>query len=501
MSQGKVYLVGAGPGDPGLLTCKGRAILERCEVVVYDRLANPRLLDLAPANAERIYVGKGPGNHAMTQEQINECLVEQGLKGRQVCRLKGGDPFVFGRGGEEALSCIEAGLEWEVVPGVTSSIAAPAYAGIPVTHRNVATSFAVITGHENPDKPDTQVDWSGIAHAADTLCFLMGVGNLPEITKNLIAEGRSPDTPVALVRWGTRPEQRSLRGTLTDIVAKVEAAGFKPPAVTIVGEVVNLQDQLAWFETRPLHGKAVVVTRSRTQSSELRDRLEVLGAEVIEFPVIGIQPRDIAMPAETFVADGLPADWVVFTSTNAVNVFCDAIWAAEGDARCFAGVRLGAVGKATAKALSARGLRADFVPTSFSAADFVAEFPDAAGSRVLFPSAAKASSTVPDELRAKGCTVEVLPVYSTVLDQGDAEMVKARLDQGEVAAITFTSSSTAENFRELLPDSDLAGVVTVSIGPQTSATMVKLGIAPTVEAGESTLAGVVAAVVSKVGAA
>jgi len=222
------------------------------------------------------------------------------------------------------------------VPGVTSSIAAPAYAGIPVTHRNVATSFAVITGHENPDKPDTQVDWSGIANAADTLVFLMGVGNLPEICGSLVAEGRDPATPVALVRWGTRPEQRSLRGTLADIVQKVQDADFKPPAVTIVGEVVNLQDQLCWFENRPLHGRAVVVTRSRTQSSELRSRLEDLGAEVIEFPVIAIAPRDIAAAAAALVAGGLQADWVVFTSTNAVNIFCDALWAAGGDARVFA---------------------------------------------------------------------------------------------------------------------------------------------------------------------
>lgn len=497
MSVGKVYLVGAGPGDPGLLTCKGRAILERCEVVVYDRLANPCLLDLAPANAERIYVGKGPGNHAMTQEEINACLVEHGLAGKQVCRLKGGDPFVFGRGGEEALSCLEAGIPWEVVPGISSSIAAPAYAGIPVTHRNVATSFAVITGHENPDKPDTQVDWSGIARAADTLVFLMGVGNLPEICRNLIDEGRDPATPVALVRWGTRPEQRSLRGTLADIVAKVEAAGFKPPAVTIVGEVVNLQEQLSWFENRPLHGKAVVVTRSRTQSSDLREQLETLGAEVIEFPVIAIQPRDVSATATAMVEDGLAADWVVFTSTNAVNVLCDAVWAAGGDARVFAGVRLGAVGKATAKAMEARGLRADFVPSSFSAADFVAEFPDAAGARILFPAASQASSTVRDELTAKGCVVTVLPVYDTVLDGADADVVRSRLTAGEVAAVTFTSSSTAENFRELLPDADLSGVVTVSIGPQTTATMQRLGIPPTVEASESTIAGVVAALAAE----
>lgn len=497
MSVGKVYLVGAGPGDPGLLTCKGRAILERCDVVVYDRLANPCLLDLAPAHAERIYVGKGPGNHAMTQEEINACLVEQGLAGKQVCRLKGGDPFVFGRGGEEALDCIAAGIPWEVVPGISSSIAAPAYAGIPVTHRNVATSFAVITGHENPDKPDTQVDWSGIANAADTLIFLMGVGNLPEICRNLVDEGRDPATPVALVRWGTRPEQRSLRGTLADIVAKVEAAGFKPPAVTVVGEVVNLQSELAWFETRPLHGKAVVVTRSRTQSSDLRDLLEDLGAEVIEFPVIAIQPRDIAAEAKAIVEDGLSADWVVFTSTNAVDVLCDALWAAGGDSRALAGARLGAVGKATAKAMEARGLRADFVPSSFSAAGFVNEFPAAAGSRILFPCGSKASSTVRDELTAKGCVVTVMPIYDTVIDGADADQVKARLAKGEVAAITFTSSSTAENFRELLPDADLSGLVTVSIGPQTTATMQRLGIPPTAEADVSTLAGVVEALVAK----
>ncbi len=491
MSVGKVYLVGAGAGDPGLLTLRGREALERCQVVLYDRLANPRLLDFAPPTAERVFVGKQPGRVAYTQEEINQLLVDHALAGRTVCRLKAGDPFVFGRGGEEALACVEAGVSFEVVPGVTSAIAAPAYAGIPVTHRNVATSFAVITGHENPDKPETQVDWAKLAGAADTLIFLMGVGNLPEIVRELTAHGRPTSTPVALVRWGTWPRQQTVQGTLADIVEVVAQSGLKPPAVTIVGEVVALRQQLHWFEDRPLLGRRVIVTRSRTQASDLAERLAELGAEVIEFPVIAIEPLDADQAVRRAVADGLPYDWVVFTSTNAVELFFAALDRAGADARLFAGRRVGAVGRATADSLRAHGLRADFVPSSFSAEDFVAEFPDAAAGRVLFPCAARAAETIPAELTARGATVEVLPLYETVLDRGDVEAVQERFAAREIDAVTFTSSSTAENFRELLPEVRLDGVCLAAIGAKTAATLERLSMPATHVAAESTIAGLI----------
>ncbi|MCC7494117.1 MAG: uroporphyrinogen-III C-methyltransferase [Fimbriimonadaceae bacterium] len=492
MQVGKVFLVGAGPGDPGLLTLKARDILARAEVIVYDRLANPVHLRWARPEAERVYVGKAPGQVALDQDGINQVLVDRGLAGRLVCRLKGGDPYVFGRGGEEALACLAAGVPFEVVPGITSAIGAPSYAGVPVTHRNVATSFAVITGHENPDKAATQVDYARLANGADTLVFLMGIGNLPEIRDQLLAAGRDPATPAAVVQWGTWPRQRSVQGTLADLVEVVRDSGIQPPAVTVVGEVVALKSQLGWFETRPLHGRTVVVTRSRTQASEISEQLTALGAEVLEFPVIRIVPREVGPAVRAALDAGVPYDWVVFTSTNAVELFWRAWWAAGGDARALAAVRCGAVGQATAAALAGCGLRADFVPRSFSAADFAREFPGAGTARVWFPSAAKAADTVPAELRALGATVDVLPLYDTVLDPSDAAPLAERLASGEIDAVTFTSSSTAENFRQLLPDADLGAVCLASIGPKTSATLRQLGLPPTVEAAEATLDGLVA---------
>ncbi len=497
MAQGKVYLVGAGPGDPGLLTIRGRALLEQCDAVVYDRLVNPRLLRLAPAAAERIYVGKQPGQVALPQDGINALLVERAQLGQRVVRLKAGDPFVFGRGGEEALACVAAGVPWEVVPGVTSAIAAPAYAGIPVTHRNVATSFAVITGHENPDKPERQVDWAAVAGAADTLVFLMGVGNLPEIAEQLVAHGRPPKTPVAVIQWGTWPRHRSVRGPLEQIAAVVAQAGLKPPAVTVVGEVVELATSLSWFEQRPLLGRRVIVTRSRAQASDLADRLESLGAEAVEFPVIAIEPLDVAARVRDLLATDWPFDWVVFTSTNAVDRLFSVFDELGADARRLAGCRFGAVGSATAAALGAHGLRADFVPSSFSADDFVREFGPADELRVLFPCAAQAADTVPTELTARGARVESLALYQTVLDHGDVAQVDQWLRDGTIDAVTFTSSSTAMNFRALLPKADLGSVCLVSIGHKTSAALGRLGLAPTIEAPESTIEGVVAAVVQQ----
>ncbi len=489
--KGTAYLVGAGPGDPGLLTVRGREVLVSADAVVYDRLANPTLLSLARPDAELIDVGKVPGRHAMTQEEINAVIVEQALLGRSVCRLKGGDPFVFGRGGEEALECLAAGVPFEIVPGVTSSIAAAAYAGIPVTHRNVATSFAVITGHENPDKPETQVDWAGIARGADTLVFLMGIGNLAEITAQLQRHGRPGDTPVAVVQWGTWSRQRTVEGTLATIAQIVAESGLKPPAVTIVGAVAGLRGQLAWWDRKPLFGRRVVVTRSRTQASDLTDLLLDVGAEPIELPVIAIAARDISAQVSALVTDDLPYDWVVFASSNAVDIFFDALDTAGADSRLFAGTKVGAVGASTAEALARHGLRADFVPTSFSGEDFAKQIGAPDGLRFLFPGASAASEDMPRELRARGAEVDLLALYDTVPEPTDAAAVAQRFAAGEVDAVTFTSSSTVRLFRDLLPDVDLSGVCLAAIGPRTADTMRELGLEPSVVARTSRLSALV----------
>ena len=369
-----VYLVGAGPGDPGLLTRRGEELLRRADVVVYDRLASPALLTLVPPGAELVDVGKAPGRVALAQEQINELLVARGAAGLVVVRLKGGDPFVFGRGGEEAESCIAAGVPFEVVPGVTSAIAAPAYAGIPVTHRGLSTSVTVVTGHEDPGKPGSDTDWAALARAGGTLVVLMGAGRAADIAEALLAGGRAPATPVAAVRWGTRPEQRTVRGTL----ATLAAMGVESPSAIVIGEVAGLD--LSWFERRPLFGRRVVVTRAREQASELRARLEQLGADVIELPSIALQDLDFELPALD------PYAWVVFTSANGVDAFFDRGLAPAGlDARALAPARVAAIGPGTSRALVRRGIRADLVPEQFVAESLLAAFPDPdpRGARIL----------------------------------------------------------------------------------------------------------------------
>ncbi|HET6368622.1 MAG TPA: uroporphyrinogen-III C-methyltransferase, partial [Pseudomonadales bacterium] len=353
---GRVALVGAGPGDPGLMTVRGLALLQAAEAVVYDRLVAPALLHEAPPAAERVYVGKRPGAHEVSQPEINAILVALARRGLRVVRLKGGDPFVFGRGGEEGEALAAAGIAFEVVPGITSAIAAPAYAGIPVTHRGLSTSVTIVTGHEDPTKGSTDTDWDALARAGGTLVVLMGAGRVTEIAKALIAGGRDAATPVAAIRWGTRPEQRTLRATLETI----DQLGVEPPSAIVVGAVAGLD--LGWFEQRPLFGRRVVVTRAREQASELRARLEHLGAEVIELPAIALEPIAFSLPALD------PYAWLVFTSANGVNAFFDQGLAGAGlDARAMAPARIAAIGPGTADALAARGVRADLVPPRFVA--------------------------------------------------------------------------------------------------------------------------------------
>ncbi len=480
-----VYLVGAGPGDPGLLTRRGAALLEVAEVVVYDRLAHPSLLDLAPSTAERINVGKAPGAVEMDQDGINAVLVDRGVAGKTVVRLKGGDPFVFGRGGEEAEALAAAGVAFEVVPGITSAIAAPAYAGIPVTHRGLSTHVTVVTGHEDPAKGTTDTDWAALARAGGTLVILMGAGHLADIAARLIDGGRPPETPVAAVRWGTLPEQRTIRATL----ATVADAGVRAPSAIVVGSVAALD--LAWFEARPLFGRTVVITRAREQASALRARLELLGAEVVELPTIVLEPLDFALPKLGRYS------WLVVTSANGVDALFDRGLAPAGlDARALADLKVAAIGPGTAAALERRGIRADLVPERFIAESLLDRFPgpETAGARVLLARAEQARDVLPDGLAELGYSVDVLPVYRTVRAVPAPDQLE-RVRAGRIDAITFTSSSTVTGFCDLvgpLPDPQ---PLVVSIGPITSTTARDRGIRVDVEADPHSVDGLVDALV------
>jgi uroporphyrinogen III methyltransferase/synthase len=481
-----VYLVGAGPGDPGLLTRRGEELLRAADVVVYDRLAPAALLQLAPPDTLLIDVGKAPGDVTMTQDQINALLVEHGRGGREVVRLKGGDPFVFGRGGEEAEACIAAGVPFEIVPGITSAIAAAAYAGIPVTHRRVSTSFTVVTGHEDPTKDGTDTRWDVLAQSGGTLVVLMGAGRVEEIAKALIAGGRPESTPVAAVRFGTRADQETVRATL----GTVADAGVRSPSAIVVGDVAALD--FGWFERRPLFGTSVVVTRAREQASELSARLVALGAAVVELPAIRCVPNDFTLP------DLARFDWLVFTSANGIDAFFDRGLVPLGrDARALAGLSLAAIGPGTAAALARRGLRPDFVPERFVAESLLDAFPAGSG-RVLLARAEVARDVLPEGLAAKGYDVEVLAVYRTEPVPADPELLE-RVRRG-VDAITFTSSSTVDNFCDALGPlpADVSPRV-ISIGPVTSASARAHGLSVDAEADPHTIDGLVDALLRVLG--
>ena len=480
-----VWLVGAGPGDPGLLTRRGAEVLAMAEVVVHDRLANPVLLDLAPPDAQRISVGKAPGNVEMNQDQINAVLVEHGSAGKRVVRLKGGDPFVFGRGGEEAEAMIAAGVQFEVVPGITSAIAAAAYGGIPVTHRGLSTHVTIVTGHEDPAKGRTDVEWEALARVGGTVVILMGASRVGDIATRLIAGGRSPETPVAAVRNGTRPDQTTIRATLGTLAD----AGVRAPSAIIVGEVAALD--LAWFETRPLFGRRIVVTRAREQASELRIRLEALGAEVLELPAIRVEPVDFALPPLHRYA------WIVFTSANGVRAFFERGLEAAGlDTRALGGLRVAAIGPGTAGALEARGIRPDLVPDRFVAESLLEGFPapGSPGERVLLARAEQARDVLPEGLGERGHAVDVLAVYRTVQAEPEAGLLE-HVRAGDVDALTFTSSSTVNNFLDVVGPATDAGPLVVSIGPVTSATARERGLRVAAEADPHTIDGLVAAIV------
>ena len=497
-----IYLVGSGPGDPGLFTVKGVESMRSADAVVYDRLAPEALLSHAPAGAEKIYVGKKPGAPTMPQEEINATLIRLGKEGKTVVRLKGGDPYVFGRGGEEALALVEAGLPFEVVPGVTSGIAAPAYAGIPVTHRHVSTSVAFVTGHEDPAKGTEDVDWEGIANGAETLVLYMGIGRLREISRRLVLAGRPPETPVACVRWGTRPEQETVTGTLGTIADRVEEAGLKAPAITVIGDVVALrEDGLDWYEKRPLFGRRIVVTRARAQAGELSRELECLGAEVLEFPTIEITPPEDFGPLDAAINNLDSFGWIVFTSANGVAAFLERLVHHGLDLRAVPrGAKLAAIGPATADALRATGLRVDVVPEEYRAEALLEALLNGgspAGGRVLIPRAKVAREVLPQKLREVGMEVVVPPAYETVPSEEGKDELRGRLVAGDVDCVTFTASSTVESFvgafgeetAELLSRTRVA-----CIGPITAETARGHGIKVDAEAAQYTIPGLVSAV-------
>ena len=495
---GKVFLVGAGPGDYRLLTLKACDCLKRADTVVYDRLADKRILQYAPQNAEFIYVGKASSQHTMTQDKICQLLVDLGKAGKTVVRLKGGDPFVFGRGGEEALLLQKNNIPFEIVPGVTSAISVPAYAGIPVTHRGVAASFSVITGHEDPTKDSSDINWEKLATATDTLVFLMGVANLPKITAKLIENGRPATTPVAIIRWGTKLQQQVWTSTLVEAAAMAQREGIKPPCIFLVGDVVNLRADLAWFDNiamKPLFGKKVLVTRSRSQASKLTAALEELGAECIEAPAIKIVPPvDNYEALDKAIVQLDKYNWLIFTSTNGVEYFWQRLVAGGKDARALYKARICAIGTATAQALASHGITADVVPERYQAEGIIEALDNEliAGTKILIPRAAEARALLPEALTKAGAQVDVVVAYETVM--GDAEAVEIRnsLAKGEIDVVTFTSSSTVKNLLKLIKDPELLKEVQLAaIGPITAETMQKNGLTADIVAAEYTIEGLV----------
>ena len=496
-SQGICYLVGAGPGDPGLFTLRGRELLEQATVVVYDYLSNPELLQAAPTTAEKIYVGKKAGDHTLRQEEIDALLVRYTAQGHRVVRLKGGDPFLFGRGGEEAEALAAAGLPFEVVPGVTSAIGGPAYAGIPVTHRDHNAMLTLFTGHEEPGKTHSGVDYAAIARAPGTKVMLMGVERIHAITHVLQENGMSPTTPVTLVRWASTPRQETLSGTLSTIAAEVQRVGFKAPAVAVFGEVATLREKLAWSEKRPLHGRRIAVTRTRHQAGELLRTLRNLGADAYELPTIRIEPPADASALREMVTDAHRYDWIVFTSPNGVDAFFRVFYEIYEDARSLGGARIAAIGPATAARVRHFRFGVDLQPEKYIAEEIITAFrreTTLENLTFLLPRAEKAREVLPKELEKLGAIVDEVVAYRTVPESGDPTGGQQRFREEGADYVTFTSSSTAENFHALhLPWPSHCEAV--SIGPVTSATLRELGYQVSLEAAQHDIPGLVAALV------
>jgi uroporphyrinogen III methyltransferase / synthase len=482
----KVYLVGAGPGDPGLITVKGKKILERADAVLYDNLASERLLEHAPAAAEKIYVGKKRAEHEMSQEEISALLIDRARRGWTVVRLKGGDPFIFARGGEEIEALAAAGIPFEIVPGVTTPLGLAAYTGVPLTHREHTSAVTFVTGHNVE-----AIDWGKIG-SAETVVLFMGLVNFAAIAREMIARGRSPKTPAMVVRWATRPDQETLVGTLETLPDQIVQRALRPPATIVIGEVVALRDRFSWFERLPLFGQRIVVTRDRRQAAELAEPLEELGAEVLLLPVIEIQPPADPEPLERAMLQLHAYDWVVFTSVNGVRSFVNSL----GDIRSLR-AKVCAIGPATQAAVEALHIKVDRMPTEYVAESLLEALAgdDLAGKRILLPRAAVARDLVPVELTRRGAKVDVVEAYRTGVPQDAASRTREVLARNP-NWITFTSSSTVKNFVALAGRESLAGVKIASIGPITSATARDLGLTVHVEANPHTVPGLVAAIQS-----
>jgi len=489
MKTGKVYLVGAGPGDVGLITQKGLRCLKEAEVIIYDRLLDERFLKLASPKAERFYVGKAAGAHTRSQSEINRLFVEKAREGKTVVRLKGGDPYVLGRGGEEAETLAENNIPFEIIPGVSSVVAVPAYAGIPLTHRRLSSSFAVITGHEAEGK--SSINWEKLATAVDTLVFLMGMRNLPEIVVKLIEHGRSPDTPVAVIKEGTRPDQKTVVGSLKDIVTKVREHRLTPPAVIVVGEVVRLREKLRWFDNRPLFGKRILVTRARHQASALSQLLIERGAEPVELPIISIQPIPDSGELDGAISNLDQYHWLIFTSSNGVEAFFQRLGVLNLDARALGGLKVGAIGPATAKALMARGITADYVPDVYSSEGLIAGLSrwDIVGKRFLLPRADIADKKLANGLTGLGAEVREIVAYRTLPQPEAISQAKRMLLSGEIDVIIFTSSSAV-----FQGDPQINNITVACIGPKTADTAVKAGLKVDIVASEHTILGLVTAI-------
>ena len=486
----KVYLVGAGPGDPSLITLKGRQALERADCVLYDHLANERLLDYVPAKAERIYVGKKRAAHEMSQDEISALMVERAQRGLTVVRLKGGDPFIFGRGGEEMEALSDAGVPFEIVPGVTTPLGLAAYTGVPLTHRDHTSAVTFVTGHHVE-----AIDWAKVG-SSETVVLFMGLVNFAAIAKEMIAQGRSPETPAMAVRWATRPDQQTVVGTLQTLAARIAEAGLRPPATIVIGEVVALRERFNWFEKLPLFGKKIVITRDRTQAEELAEPLRELGAEAILLPAIEIHEPEDPTPLDQAIARLRTYDWLIFTSVNGVRYFMDRLDKSPRDLRALSGLKICTIGPATKAAVQALHLKVDLMPKEYVAESLVAAFTEENlnGRRILLPRAAVARDVVPHELENRGASVDVVEAYRTIapadLVERAAEVLERKPDW-----IAFGSSSAVKNLAAAAPAAFLREVKIASIGAVTSATVREYGLEVDAEAKPYTMEGLIAALV------
>jgi len=498
MKKGKVYIVGAGPGDPGLITVKGLDCIKQADVIIYDRLIGESLLRAASPNAEKIYVGKGRNCHAKEQTDINQLLITKAEEGKIIVRLKGGDPFVLGRGGEEAEALTMNHIPFELVPGISSSLAVPAYAGIPVTDRRMASSFTVITGHEDPQKDKSNIAWDKISTGSDTLVFLMGMENMAYIVDQLIRNGRTSSTPVAVISHGTSPEQQTVVGTLGDIISRTEKENFQPPAIIVVGKVVQLRDSLRWFDNRPLFGKRILVTRAAHQANELSELLLQYGAAPVEMPVIKIEPPPAWKELDQAILNLKNYHWIIFTSVNAVEVFYERLYTLNLDTRQFAGIQVGAIGSATGEALEQRGLRPDYIPETYTSQGFLAGLKkrDISGRHVLLPRADIAGNELAEGIARLGAEIHQVTAYQTTVTTEATSRGKQMLLEGEIDVVTFTSASTANNLLAIMDHEwkIINNVITACIGPNTAAALTEKGLKADIVASKHTIPGLVEAV-------